>query len=332
MNKASLIIPTYNRVYFIDRILRKLTLQNNKNLKEIIIVDSDSLDGTSELIKKYQDDGLLNIIKLDTQNNISRKRNSGIKEASSECLIFIDDDCVPNDGFIDAHINSCNKHGKVIHCGSVYFDGYLVDSSNYIRYRNSRHIPYLLDNIKMDYRSIVTMNMSVNKSELISNNLFFDEEFLGYGMEDNEFGFRATKCDFTIVSNTASILHLENKTALEYASKIFHTSRNGVKRFKDIHPEAVNGLRLSFFFERDYKHRNFMMSVLIKLFRLLFEIKIARLMLLVLVKLDGVKVLYFRPLYQYIYACYYSYGVKERSNAFKDISEIELDWYKMKGK
>ena len=75
-----------------------------------------------------------------------------------------------------------------------------------------------------------------------------------------------------------------------------------------------------------------MMSVLIKLFRLLFEIKIARLMLLVLVKLDGVKVLYFRPLYQYIYACYYSYGVKERSNAFKDISEIELDWYKMKGK
>ena len=37
------------------------------------------------------------------------------------------------------------------------------------------------------------MNMSLRKKDLIQNNLFFDEEFLAYGMEDNYFGLEAVK-------------------------------------------------------------------------------------------------------------------------------------------
>jgi len=331
MSNVSLIIPTYNRVFFLDRIFRSLIAQDISKLKEVVVIDSNSTDGTKDLINLYQDDSPLNIIYEHVDNSVSLKRNRGIQVASSEYLIFIDDDCVPLDDFISKHINSCYGNSKTINCGNVYFEDNLVESSNYIRYRNSRHIPYLCEQHnekKLDFRSIVTMNMSFKKSDILKYDLFFNEKFIGYGMEDNEFGYCATKAGFNIVCSNAAIVHIENKNALEYAKKIYHTSRDGVKRFKDIHPEAVEKLRYSFFFEEDYPHKNIFSRFYTKLFRMFFNIKIARFILIGLTTLDSIKGLSFRPLYMYVYATYYKQGVKDRSTAYKDIKETSLNWYK----
>ena len=48
-------------------------------------------------------------------------------------------------------------------------------NSNFINYRNSRHVPFLnLDGKKKElgFQHIVTMNMSLRKKDLIQNNLF----------------------------------------------------------------------------------------------------------------------------------------------------------------
>ena len=100
MDSASLIIPTYKRVFYIDRIFRSLLSQDISKLKEVIIVDSDSNDGTKDLIKSYENNKQLTIIYDNVVNSVACKRNRGIEIATSECLIFIDDDCVPLDGFI----------------------------------------------------------------------------------------------------------------------------------------------------------------------------------------------------------------------------------------
>jgi len=149
MSSASLIIPTYKRVFFIDRIIRSLLSQDVSLLKEIIIVDSDSNDGTKELVASYKNNKKLNLIYENVDNSVGLKRNKGIKVAKSEYLIFIDDDCIPLNGFVADHINSCREQGKQINCGSVYFSKYFVKESNYIRYRDSRHAPYRND-IKID--------------------------------------------------------------------------------------------------------------------------------------------------------------------------------------
>ena len=332
MSSASLIIPTYKRVFFIDRIIRSLLSQDVSLLKEIIIVDSDSNDGTKELVASYKNNKKLNLIYENVDNSVGLKRNKGIKVAKSEYLIFIDDDCIPLNGFVADHINSCREQGKQINCGSVYFSKYFVKESNYIRYRDSRHAPYRndikIDKILLDYRSIVTMNMSIRRKDLIDNNLFFNKSFIGYGMEDNEFGCKAENLGFNICYTNASIVHLESGNAQEYAKKIYHTSRDGVSKFKKINPEAIEKLRYSFYFEKDYKHDNMLESFSIKVFRAFFNIKIAKLMLRALVATDQIKILYTKHCYRYVYACYYKKGVEDRNNAYQLQTEVSRSWYK----
>ena len=175
MDSVSLIVPTFKRVFYVDRIIRSLLSQDISKLKEVIFVDSDSNDGTKDLIKSYENNKQLTIIYDNVVNSVACKRNRGIEIATSECLIFIDDDCVPLDGFITSHLNNCKKAGMRINCGNIYFYEDFVKKSNYISYRNSRHIPYLcrsgVDKI-LDYRSIVTMNMSIRRRDIIDNNLF----------------------------------------------------------------------------------------------------------------------------------------------------------------
>ena len=51
------------------------------------------------------------------------------------------------------------------------------------------------------------MNMSLKKDDLFKESLFFDESFMGYGMEDNEFAFRAQKQGFRLLMTKAEIIH-----------------------------------------------------------------------------------------------------------------------------
>ena len=73
MSSASLIIPTYKRVFFIDRIIRSLLSQDVSLLKEIIIVDSDSNDGTKELVASYKNNKKLNLIYENVDNSVGLK-------------------------------------------------------------------------------------------------------------------------------------------------------------------------------------------------------------------------------------------------------------------
>ncbi len=52
MIKFSIIIPTFNQVFFLEHCLQNILQQSYSNF-EIILIDGGSLDGTTNLIKKY---------------------------------------------------------------------------------------------------------------------------------------------------------------------------------------------------------------------------------------------------------------------------------------
>ena len=328
MKKVSVIIPTYKRVNLLAEIFDSLL--NQSLVHEVIVIDSDSNDGTEELVFSYDNSQSINFKYINVENSVALKRNTGVYNASQEFLIFIDDDCVPNKNFVKEHVDCLLNKKNTVNCGDVFFPESEVKASNYLRYKNSRHKPYLFSQNgpkDLDYRSIVTMNMSIRKSDILKYELFFDEGFIGYGMEDNEFGYRVSESGMKIQNCAASIQHMESNDPLIFAKKIFHTSRDGVNRLKSINKAAVMGLRYSFFFEPDFKHPNLLSKLTIRFFTMLFSITVAKYILYMLNLTDRARLLYFPALYQYVFACYYFHGVKNRSKAYKNISDVKSNWF-----
>lgn len=334
MHFISLIIPTFNRVTYLDKILRSIINIDPNKLKEIIIVDSYSNDGTFELIKYYQKEYHFQIIYINTINSISEKRNQGIEKSSYDFLVFLDDDCVPSKNFFEHHYKSCLDGEYVINCGNIYFSNESISNSNVIKYRNSRHLPFITndDNHKeLGFQNIVTMNMSLRKSNLLDKNLKFNNSFQGYGMEDNYFGLEAMNKGFKIVSNQASITHYDHNGIGLHTIKLYNTALGGISKFKKLNQNAVWDLNYSFFLESDYPHKNILYKIISQICRLCLNFKIAKLIRTSLIFTDKKSYLYSRTLYRYVCAAFYLKGVVDRKNKVINYENLE-NWYENRPK
>ena len=328
MSKVSIIIPTFKRVKLVRQIIEKLI--QLEDIEEILVVDSITGDGTDDLIQQYNSKTEINLRYFNVENNVSLKRNTGIKNSLTNYLLFLDDDCIPANNFVKGHLKALKENNNTLNCGDVFFPVSNVDASNYIRYKNSRHIPYRYkgpNDKVLDYKSIVTMNMSIKKDDILKHNLSFNEDFIGYGMEDNEFGFQIMNAGLSIKTCPASIEHMEENDPFLFSIKMYHTARDGVYRFKILNKDAALNLRYSFFFEPDYEHSNLAISFLMKFFRLFFGVPNAKRVLKILYYFDSYKALYFPLLYKYVFACYYNAGVKNRGSAYTSIDEVSKSWY-----
>ena len=87
-NSISVIIPTLNRIKFLDRALKSV-IRQSLSPDEIIVVDNGSTDNTVKQIKKkYPEVRILKEKKI----GVSSARNKGIKEAKCEWIAFLDSD------------------------------------------------------------------------------------------------------------------------------------------------------------------------------------------------------------------------------------------------
>lgn len=93
--KVSVIIPTYNAENVIVRTIKSIQKQTIgfENI-ELIIVDDNSNDSTKSILKEYESKypNMKCILKDDNSGTPSRGRNIGIDNASSEYIMFIDQD------------------------------------------------------------------------------------------------------------------------------------------------------------------------------------------------------------------------------------------------
>ena len=90
MCKFSIIVPAYNVESYIDRCLKAIKSQEYKDY-EVIIVNDGSTDNSVKIIEKYLSDKRFKLINQDNKG-LSAARNSGIKKAIGDYLIFIDSD------------------------------------------------------------------------------------------------------------------------------------------------------------------------------------------------------------------------------------------------
>jgi len=93
MDQISIIIPTLNGESTIEKMLISLATIVDGIKKEIIIIDSGSIDQTLNIVKKFTS----KIIKIQSQDfNHGRTRSIGVKEASSKYIYFTSQDVIIN--------------------------------------------------------------------------------------------------------------------------------------------------------------------------------------------------------------------------------------------
>lgn len=104
--EASVVIVTYNTdKKLLSQNLESLNMQTDNNFEIIILDNSDKRDVKS-IVSKYS----LKYIKLNKNYGLSLARNIGIKFAKSDIVIFLDDDAIPANDFIEEHIRAYKKH------------------------------------------------------------------------------------------------------------------------------------------------------------------------------------------------------------------------------
>jgi glycosyltransferase involved in cell wall biosynthesis len=339
---CSVIIPVYRRYAIVKTILESLSKQTKvKNIKEIIICDSEKDDDNMKIVIESCRTLFVNstIKHVFVENNLSAKRNAGIIQANSDNLIFIDDDCVPEQNFISNHLGMLKDSYNALFCGIVEFNKNKLKISNYTKFRNSRHERINLYNKNehsenaetsenMNFINFVAMNMSCKKKLLTDKNLFFDKDFLGYGGEDTEFGCRAQICGVSIKKCSAKIIHEEIGDFDLFCKKIYHVSRDGMPKLISKQNEAFWTIPFTKYLESGYPYHQITGKFASWIIRNLIINRTALLIKYFLIKTDKLNFLYFSILYKYVMAYYHIKGVHNRDNRFHSNNETRNGFLK----
>jgi len=119
MPKVSIIVPTYGRPAGLKILLNTLEEQTFKDFEVVVIVDGDK--EAFELLSHLKDETLYPIkLKFIPNSGCNIARNKGIEIAEGEVLAFTDDDCIPDNDWLENGIKYFEKPEIVGVEGLIY--------------------------------------------------------------------------------------------------------------------------------------------------------------------------------------------------------------------
>jgi glycosyltransferase involved in cell wall biosynthesis len=249
---ASLIVPTHGKLPLLRRTLASLEkLDPGTPSFEVIVIDDASPDETPAFLAAYA--GPLALRRVRQERNIGRAaaRNAGLRIASGELVIFLDDDMEVVPGFVAAHVafhgmgDGATGHGRSrVGIGNVTNAPEITDSP-IIRYMSTRGAQKIRDGRPLPWRYFSTNNSSVPRADLEAVGLF-DEEFRTYGFEDLELGYRLHRrgLAFGFVP-AAESLHIHYHDLDDVLNKKELSGGASLDLFIRKHPEAWREIPMS---------------------------------------------------------------------------------------
>ncbi len=234
MPSISLILSTYNKPEFLDKVLTGYSHQSFKNF-EIIIADDGSTKDTKDLVQQFNKLIPQNIYHEWQEDNGFRKckiLNKAITKSSNEYLVFTDGDCIPSRKFLETHSKLakkgyflsgghfplCEKTSDTIKLEHIksqicFNKRFLIKSGqpfdkNYFKLIKNKCLIKMLDQITPTKPTFNGNNSSAWREDIIFAKGF--NEKMGYGSEDNELGYRLNNNGIKSIQirNRAKVLHL----------------------------------------------------------------------------------------------------------------------------
>jgi glycosyltransferase involved in cell wall biosynthesis/GT2 family glycosyltransferase len=197
----SIVINTYNRASYLERLLKSLTHIRNC-LFEVIVVNGPSTDDTAALLATYAD----HIKVVDCRSrNLSTSRNLGITAAAGDIVVFIDDDAFPTDTdwlkrFADAFAG--DKSGRLAALGGPVlagdserfeFAGGVTSDYGFHRFLTTDTLP---DPSQRWFQGVRGCNCAFRRDALRKIGGF--DEFFTYYLDETDVCLRLDKAGLTI--------------------------------------------------------------------------------------------------------------------------------------
>jgi GT2 family glycosyltransferase len=182
---TSVVVPTRNRADRIERLLDALATQDFADAFEVLVVDDASTDSTVARLEARPPTApyTLTVVSSVTNTGPARARNRGWHAACGERIAFIDDDCVPDPGWLRAVAGALDEADIAV--GRTKPPADQLDQvgpfSNYLDLEHNG--------------SFSTCNVAYRRSVLEKLG-GFDESFLWPNGEDTDLGLRARKAGF----------------------------------------------------------------------------------------------------------------------------------------
>ena len=175
--KISVVICTYNRANFIQDAMDSLYHQTiNKKQYEIIIVNNNSTDNTTEVCETWinsHKDAYFAFLNEHKQG-ASFARNTGANLTKGNLLCFMDDDAIAEPDYLERIIAFFEAHPDAGGLGGRIIPNYVPEEPKWMSY----YVSSLVGNF--DYSPIVTV-FSPNKYPLESNMIIRKKDFDAVG-------------------------------------------------------------------------------------------------------------------------------------------------------
>lgn len=224
---VTVVVPTYRRPHLLGRLVAALEEQTLPiNSFDVVIVDNASPDDTSARITQIAATSPLQIRQLvERRRGPAATRNTGWRACNSSVLAFIDDDCVPQSGWLETGVAALTADDRL---GVVQGCTRLAEGAHVGDWTLTRQIagatPYF-EGLNIFYRRSALEQAGG-----------FDEEIGNYG-EDAELGWSVVDAGWGRgFAANAIVYHDAEERGVRYHIKTGLLERN-VARVAKHHPE-----------------------------------------------------------------------------------------------
>jgi GT2 family glycosyltransferase len=225
----AIIVTSYQMPWHVRRVLESIAAQRTSRRLEVVVADDGSKDETPRVVSEFaaQAPFLVRFVThTHTEFHAARCRNEGVRNSSAPHLLFIDGDCLLPPDHVEQHFRAarpgvvtCSYCIRLDHAVSQHVTLDVVRGSKFVQWATPEQTSKLRH---MHFKSIwYTLIGHPTKPAFRGGDFAlaradfervngFDEKFVGWGCEDDDFGRRLRAASLRAISilNRTCAYHL----------------------------------------------------------------------------------------------------------------------------
>jgi glycosyltransferase involved in cell wall biosynthesis len=235
----SVVIPTYNRMEMLMRVLKALEDQRDAPAFEVIVINDGSTDPTQNIPTMHWDLRL----QFRTQQNSGpgTARNYGVSLATGRFVVFIGDDTVPERDFLAEHARTHRDAGDAPLVACLGYTGWPRRErvTAFMDYINDYGLQFgyklIRDGETVPFNFFYTSNISIDRELLAAHP--FDTTFPAAAWEDIELAYRLDGLGLKIRYNAKAVTrHYHQMTVDSFAKRQYTVGKSGAIFYRK-HPD-----------------------------------------------------------------------------------------------